>query len=102
MITESIKKGKFTLNVKKMYVLIAQYPDRWYAESALHSTNGRPVHFDINSTYLGRILATQQLRAKTIYSLTFPSLVIERYSFVQLSELSTYVPLIAGRRRPRD
>ena len=46
---------------------------------------GRPVHSDTNSTSLGSILATQQLRAMT-KSLTFPPL----YSFIQVSELGRH------------
>ena len=34
----------------------------------LHLLHGRPVHSDTNSTYVGSIVATQQLRAKTIHS----------------------------------
>ena len=45
----------------------------------------RPVHSDTNSTSPGSILAIQQLRATT-KSLTFPTLFIARYSFIQLSQ----------------
>ena len=45
----------------------------------------RPVHSDTNSASPGRILARQQLHAKT-KSLTFPPLSIARYSFMQLSQ----------------
>ena len=42
-----------------------------------------------NSTSLGSILATQQLRTCNNYSLTFPPS-IARHSFIQLSELVGY------------
>ena len=79
MLFYSRKKGSFS---------IAQYPVRWTAQSActLAALPGRPVHSDINSASPGNILARQQLRAKT-KSLTFPTLSIARYSFIQLSQL---------------
>ena len=46
---------------------------------------GRPVHSDTNSASPGSIPAREQLRAKA-KSLTFPTLSIARYSFIQLSE----------------
>ena len=80
-------KGILISNVvKKVCFYIAQYPVRWTALSALHFTHGRPAHSGTNSTSQGSILATQQLRAKTIHShFHLPS--IARYSFIQLSEL---------------
>ena len=65
---------------------IAQYSVRWTAQSALHFPSpGRPVHSDTKSASPGSIIAMQQLRND--YSLTFPSLSIARYSFIQLSGL---------------
>ena len=74
------KKGKGSF-------YIAQYPVRWTAQSASHFLPSLtdlfiPTPFSASS---GRILARQQLRAKT-KSLTFPPLSIARYSFIQLSE----------------
>ena len=43
------------------------------------------THFDTNSTSLGSIVATHQLREKI--SFTFPPLSIARYLFIQLREL---------------
>ena len=73
-----VKKGK------GLFYLV-QYPVRWNAQSALHFTPGRPVHSDTNSASLGRILAMQQLCAKTIHSYFHRCLA--RYSFIELSEL---------------
>ena len=40
----------------KVCFYIAQYPVRWTAQTALHSSSpGRPVHSDTNSTSLGII-----------------------------------------------
>ena len=56
---------------------------RWTVQSALHFvSSGRTVHSDTNSASLGSILAIHQWRND--YSLTFPSLSITRYSFIQL------------------
>ena len=65
----------------KGMLYIAQYPVHWTTQSALHLP-GRHVHSETNSTSLGSILATQQLRP-----LIFPPLSIARYSFIQLNEL---------------
>ena len=46
---------------------IARYPVRW-TKALYTSPSGRRVHSDTNSTSLGSILATQQLRAKIIHS----------------------------------
>ena len=48
------------------------------------SPRSSPVHSDTNSTSLGIIFATQQLRATTIHSHFQNS--IARYSFIQLCE----------------
>ena len=75
-----------TMPILKVWFYIAPYPIRWTAQSALHfSSPGRPVHSNTNSASHGSILAMQQLRND--YSLTFPSLSIARYSFIQLSRL---------------
>ena len=70
------------LEIKGM--VIAQYPVRWTAQSALHipplADLFIPTPF---SASLGSILAMQQLRND--YSLTCPPLSIARYSFIQLS-----------------
>ena len=69
----------------KVCFLIAQYPVRWTAQSALHFTPSRPVHSDANSNFLGSVLAAI---TREDYSLKFPPLPIAaRYSFIQLSEL---------------
>ena len=69
-----------------LWFYIALYPVRWTAQSALHfpplADLFIPTPF---SASLGSILAMQQLRND--YSLTFPSLSIARYSFIQLSRL---------------
>ena len=49
------------------------------------SSPGRRVHSNTNSASLGSNLAMQLLRND--YSLTFPPLLIARYSFMQLSRL---------------
>ena len=71
---------------KRSGFIIALYPVRWTAQSALHfpplADLFIPTPF---SASLGSILAMQQLRND--YSLTFPPLSIARYSFIQLSRL---------------
>ena len=64
---------------------IAQYPVHWTAQIALHCLPSL-VHSDTNSASPGSILAMQQLRATT-KSLTFTTLSIARYLFIQLSQL---------------
>ena len=55
--------------VKVCSYIISQYSVHCTAQSVLHfSSPGRPVQTDTNSTSLGSILATQQLREKTIHS----------------------------------
>ena len=61
------------------------YPVLWIAQSSLRCTPSRPVHSGTNSTSLGSILATQQMRQ--ILSLAFPPLPIARCSFIRPSEL---------------
>ena len=63
-------------------VFIAQYPVRWTAQSASHFLPSLADLF-IPTPTPGRILAMQQLSATT-KSLTFPPLLIARYSFIQL------------------
>ena len=65
---------------------IVLYPVHSTAESTLHFPTWQTVHSDTNSTSLGSIPATQQLRAMTTHSL-FPPLCVVMYSFIQLSEL---------------
>ena len=76
-------KGK-----KKVFFYIAQYPVRWNSSKRfkLVVLPGRPVQSDTNSASARSILVRQQLRANT-KSLTFPTLSIARYSFIQLSRL---------------
>ena len=66
-----------TIQGEVVFLYIAHYPVTWTAQSALHFTHGRPVHFDTNSTSLGSILATQQLRDE------------DQYSYMKLSELGS-------------
>ena len=63
-----------TIQGEVVFLYIAHYPVTWTAQSALHVTHGRPVHFDTNSTSLGSILATQQLLDE------------DQYLFMKLSE----------------
>ena len=83
-----MKKGGERVKGKKKKVCfyIALYPVRWTAQSALHFPPLAylfiPTPF---SASLGSILAMQQLRND--HSLTFPTLSIARYSFIQLSRL---------------
>ena len=65
---------------------IAQYPVRCSKRFTHFALPDRPVDSDTNSASPGSILVRQQLRAKT-KSLTFPTLSIARYSFIQLSRL---------------
>ena len=57
----------------------------WTAQCALHSTPGRPVHSDTNSTSLGSILPCCNLQRED-YSHIFPPLYIARYWFIQSSD----------------
>ena len=52
--------------VKNVCFYIVQCPVRWTTQSVVHFTPGRPVHYDTNSTTIGSILVTRQLRTKTI------------------------------------
>ena len=67
--------------------MVAQYTVRWTAKSDLHFTHWQTCFSGINSTYLGSILVTQQLRAKTIHSDVHHCVSIAGHSFIQLSEL---------------
>ena len=73
------------LYVWQRYFFISRPMDR-SKRFTLFDLPGRPVHSDTNSASLWSILVMQQLRSTT-KSLTFPPLSIDRYSFIQLSEL---------------
>ena len=83
--------GKAGVNVEVRMVgsVMVQLKGSFYMDRSKHFTlfasPGRPVHSDTNSASPGSILARQQLRAN-VKSLTFPTLSIARYSFIQLSE----------------
>ena len=82
------QKVKFKVNV---CFYIAQYllssPLFRSKRFTLHPS-GRPVHSDTNSAPLGSILRSSHAAIMhEDYSLTFPPLFIDRYSFIQLSEL---------------
>ena len=51
-----------------IWFYIAQYPVGWTAQTAYTSPPDRTVHAGNNSTSLGSILDTQQLRSKIIHS----------------------------------
>ena len=67
--------------------MVAQYTVRWTAKSDLHFTHWQTCFSSINSTYLGSILITQQLRAKTIHSHFHHCVSIGGLSLIQLGEL---------------
>ena len=88
LLSKFVRKKKKYLIVKmyRSFFYIAQYPERWITQSALHfKSPGRHVHPYTNSTSLEAI--THAAIRREDYSLTFPPLSIVRYSFIQLSEL---------------
>ena len=71
----------------KVCIYIAQYPVRWTAQSALHfSSPWQTCSFRHQLELSGKHSAMPQL-LRRVYSLTLPTLSINRYSFIQQSVL---------------
>ena len=70
----------------KVCVYIAQYPDSWTAQSALHSWHTDTCSFRHQFDFYGKHSTHAAIRRED-YTPTFPPVYIARYSVIILSEL---------------